>query len=89
MSVTILLGSRPDDAVVFGLSPLAELTAMLHACADPAHHHAEGLAARAADMASGMMAAGGDDEADAEEAAIGEADVASGRFPGMRGARSG
>jgi DNA-binding transcriptional ArsR family regulator len=58
VSVTILLGGRPDDAVVFGLSPLAELTAMLHACADPAHHHAEGLAARARSRQSPQLAAG-------------------------------
>ncbi len=58
MSVTVLLGGQPDEAVTFGLSPLAELTAMLHACADPAHHHAERLAARVRSRQSPQLAAG-------------------------------
>jgi DNA-binding transcriptional ArsR family regulator len=58
VSVTLLLGAQPEEAVAFGISALAELTAMLHACADPAHHHAESLAARARDQVSPHLADG-------------------------------
>ncbi|HEX3789004.1 MAG TPA: DUF5937 family protein [Pseudonocardiaceae bacterium] len=38
MTVTLVLGDNPDAAVTFGISPLAELTAALHALAEPGHH---------------------------------------------------
>jgi DNA-binding transcriptional ArsR family regulator len=39
--VVLYLGSRPEQAVSFGVSPLAELTALLHALSDPGHHPAQ------------------------------------------------
>jgi DNA-binding transcriptional ArsR family regulator len=41
LSVVLSLGSRPEQAVSFGVSPLAELTALLHALSDPGHHPAQ------------------------------------------------
>lgn len=38
MTVTLVLGGDPAAAVTFGTSPLAELTAALHALVEPAHH---------------------------------------------------
>ena len=40
VTVRIVLGSSPGPRVWFGLSPLAELTAVLHALENPAHHAA-------------------------------------------------
>lgn len=37
----LYLGSRPEQAVSFGVSPLAELTALLHALSEPGHHPAQ------------------------------------------------
>ncbi|HWC82827.1 MAG TPA: DUF5937 family protein [Pseudonocardiaceae bacterium] len=42
MTVTLVLGSDPAAAVAFGVSPLAELTAALHALAEPGHHPTHG-----------------------------------------------
>jgi DNA-binding transcriptional ArsR family regulator len=39
--VVLYLGSRPEQAVSFGVSPLAELTALLHALSEPGHHPAQ------------------------------------------------
>ncbi|WP_354643976.1 DUF5937 family protein [Kitasatospora camelliae] len=38
MTVTVDLGGLPDDRLLFAPSPLAELIAMLHLLAEPAHH---------------------------------------------------
>lgn len=38
MTVTLVVGEQPEAAVSFGVSPLAELTAALHALAEPGHH---------------------------------------------------
>ncbi|MER6300963.1 DUF5937 family protein [Kitasatospora sp. NPDC001539] len=40
MSVTIDITGLPEDRLLFAPSPLAELNAMLHALAEPAHHPA-------------------------------------------------
>ncbi|MFE7706323.1 DUF5937 family protein [Streptomyces sp. NPDC057486] len=40
MSVTILLGGTPASSVVTRFSPLAEVTASIHAMAEPLHHAA-------------------------------------------------
>lgn len=37
----LYLGGRPEQAVSFGVSPLGELTALLHALSDPGHHPAQ------------------------------------------------
>ncbi len=37
----LYLGARPEQAVSFGVSPLGELTALLHALSDPGHHPAQ------------------------------------------------
>ena len=39
--MVLYLGSRPEQAVSFGVSTLAELTALLHALSDPGHHPAQ------------------------------------------------
>jgi DNA-binding transcriptional ArsR family regulator len=41
LSVVLYLGSRPEQAVSFGVSALAELTALLHALSEPGHHPAQ------------------------------------------------
>jgi DNA-binding transcriptional ArsR family regulator len=41
LSVVLYLGSRPEQAVSFGVSPLGELTSLLHALSDPDHHPAQ------------------------------------------------
>jgi DNA-binding transcriptional ArsR family regulator len=38
VTVTLVLGADPGVAVTFGTSPLAELTAALHALVEPGHH---------------------------------------------------
>ncbi|GCD95965.1 DUF5937 family protein [Embleya hyalina] len=40
MSLTIDIAGVPPERLLFALSPLAELTAMLHVLAEPAHHPA-------------------------------------------------
>lgn len=37
----LYLGARPEQAVSFGVSPLGELTSLLHALSDPGHHPAQ------------------------------------------------
>lgn len=52
MTLRIDIGGLPSGRLRFAASPLAELTAMLHVLAEPAHH--PGLAGWAGDVRSGL-----------------------------------
>ncbi|MFI9271036.1 DUF5937 family protein [Kitasatospora sp. NPDC052896] len=57
MSLTIDITALPAERVRFALSPLAELTAMLHVLAEPAHHPAlHGWAASTTEMLQPSLA---------------------------------